>query len=109
ADYGGGTPPVVDTLLASRGGANHVSWRTTPSDLAEFGAQGVDAVTWKLRQLMPSLPALRGAKPSTDATPPADRAPERTAQETAESTPAPDPSAEAQPGPDAGIPSTEAP
>ncbi|WP_281872515.1 glycosyltransferase [Brachybacterium paraconglomeratum] len=109
ADYGGGTPPVADTLLASRGGAKHVSWRTTPSDLAEFGAQGVDAVTWKLRQLMPSLPALRGAKPSGDATPPADGAPERTGQETAEPTPAPDPSAEAQPGPDAGIPSTEVP
>ncbi|WP_341856795.1 glycosyltransferase [Brachybacterium sp. GPGPB12] len=102
ADYGDGTPPVDDSLLASRGGAKHVSWRTTPADLAEFGAQGVDAVTWKPRQLMPSLPALRGAKPSGDATPPAGGSPERTAQEAGSRRPLPTRRPRHSPGPTPG-------
>ncbi len=54
AQYGDGTPPVLDTIFATSGGARHVSWRTTPRALAEFGAQAAEAVTWKLRQVMPT-------------------------------------------------------
>ncbi|ATG54400.1 glycosyl transferase family 1 [Brachybacterium ginsengisoli] len=54
ATYGDGTPPVQDTIFASSGGARHVSLRTTPAHLAEFGASSVEAVSWKLRQVLPS-------------------------------------------------------
>ncbi|MBB5830904.1 glycosyltransferase family 4 protein [Brachybacterium aquaticum] len=87
ADYGDGTPPVEDTIFASRGGAKHISWHTTPAALAEFGAQSVDAVTWKLRQLLPSLPTRGGAGASTStaaaSTPTAEPAAEAAAEESA--------------------------
>ena len=67
AAYGDGTPPVRDTIFATRGGSRHVSWRTTPPALVEFAEKSGEAVVWKLRQIMPS-PTPRGAaatKPDT--------------------------------------------
>lgn len=82
AAYGDGTPPIQDTIFASSGGARHVSWRTTPANLKEFGATSVEAVTWKLRQVIPS-PAPKksqaGATEQRIAAARADAAAERTA------------------------------
>lgn len=63
ATYGDGTPPVRDTIFATRGGAGHISWHTTPAALAQFSVQAAEAVAWKLRQLMPA-PKPRGASPA---------------------------------------------
>ncbi|WP_422115105.1 glycosyltransferase [Brachybacterium sp. UNK5269] len=62
ADYADADPIARDTIFAARGGARHVSWHTTPDALATFGTDAVEAVTWKLRQLMPA-PKPRSASP----------------------------------------------
>lgn len=46
ADY---TP--VDTLHAAQGGAQHVSWSTTPKAFLSFLDKGAEAVSWKVRQV----------------------------------------------------------
>ena len=50
ADY---TP--VDTLHAAQGGAQHVSWSTTPKALVSFLDKGAEAVSWKVRQVATEL------------------------------------------------------
>lgn len=72
ATYGDGAPPVEDdAIFAARGGAGHVSWRTTPRALMSFGAQATEAVIWKSGQVTTMLAARRAAA-STAPTAPAE-------------------------------------
>ena len=45
----------VDVLHAAQGGAQHVSWSTTPKALASFVDKGAEAVSWKVRQVATEL------------------------------------------------------
>lgn len=45
----------VDVLHAAKGGAQHVSWSTTPKALGTFIEKGAEAVSWKVRQVVTEL------------------------------------------------------
>lgn len=56
-----GNAPTKDTLYAASGGARHVSLRTTSQALVRFGGEVNEAVSWKLRQILPTRDSLRAS------------------------------------------------